>query len=584
MIHASVVAAARRAGIVSSSLVGIVSTRIPSNFIGSAFYRKYTSVVISNVYPDVSASAACVRTNSIVQGLARLPIKARRGDFKTDDNGDSSTTSSGISSTTTTAADANNRVYYATSVDISDNKERENPFLGDDLNPLDDPESSAGTIQMIHLPPNRSDLAEKHFSMETNDSLEPKSTTNATKNDSDEDQNDIRNKIVDLVIFDRFFVEEAHSFRFREAFPNAAMVLDMQDMHSLRWGRQAIVENWDKEKRQETLYKQCDWDPLKCLPRVMEYLPTAGETTKRNDRFLRELASIHRSDLVLVCSPKEMQLLQIVYNVPKEKLCLASFFVEEKLLQNSINPLPKTPSNTNSIPPRFVFCGGFKHAPNADAVQMLIEWVWPKLKSKLPNASLHIYGAFCPDKLIAQSKTHKPEGIYIHGYEPDLANIFGQDGGILLAPLRFGAGIKGKIIDAWTFGMPVVTTPIGSEGMTRSTSIDDGVNIDQSDALFGGSIASTLDDFCEKAIVIAQCPQTYREAQKNGRFLLRHLFSAPENWSNVRERLLKVMDKENLSQQRETDCTQAILWHQSLRSTEYFSRWVELKETIARDT
>eukprot|EP00531_Pseudo-nitzschia_arenysensis_P015618 CAMPEP_0116157132 /NCGR_PEP_ID=MMETSP0329-20121206/23186_1 /TAXON_ID=697910 /ORGANISM="Pseudo-nitzschia arenysensis, Strain B593" /LENGTH=349 /DNA_ID=CAMNT_0003654229 /DNA_START=157 /DNA_END=1206 /DNA_ORIENTATION=+ len=324
-------------------------------------------------------------------------------------------------------------------------------------------------------------------------------------------------------------------------------------------------------------------DPLGCLPRVLDYLPTPGETTKRNDRFLRELASIHRSDLVLVCSPKEMEWLQAVYNIPKEKLCLASFFVEENIIQNSINALPKNPSD--AIPPRFVFCGGFKHAPNADAVQILIEWVWPKLKSKLPNASLHIYGAFCPDKLIAQSdKNHKQEGIYIHGYEPDLANIFGKDGGILLAPLRFGAGIKGKIIDAWTFGMPVVTTPVGGEGMTGSTSAEDGVNIDQCDTLFGGSIASTLDDFCEKAIDLAKQPDTYRKTQTNGRFLLKDLFAASENWRDVQERLLEVMDGDYLSQQREKDYTQAILWHQSSRSTEYFSRWVELKETIARNT
>ena len=62
--------------------------------------------------------------------------------------------------------------------------------------------------------------------------------------------------------------------------------------------------------------------------------------------------------------------------------------------------------------------------------------------------------------------------IYVHGYEPDLNKIFGDDNNeeeekrILFAPLRYGAGIKGKIVDAWTYNMPVVTIPIGSEGMT----------------------------------------------------------------------------------------------------------------------
>ena len=268
-----------------------------------------------------------------------------------------------------------------------------------------------------------------------------------------------------------------------------------------------------------------------------------------------------------------MHWLQTVYKVPTEKVLLASFFVE----QQTLNQLPLPTSD--ATPPRFVFCGGFKHAPNADAVQLLIDFVWPKIRLELPDASLHIYGAFCPEKLL---QADNKEGIFVHGYEPNLSTIFGD--GILLAPLRFGAGIKGKIVDAWTFGMPVVTTPIGSEGMTRQIHDNDDDNKHlHDDAEFGGSIASNLDGFCNHAIRLATRPEAYRQAQIRGRFLLKKLFDAEENWNHVQERLLEVMDKEYLSQQRETDYTQAILWHQSLRSTEYFSRWVELKERIARD-
>jgi glycosyltransferase involved in cell wall biosynthesis len=97
----------------------------------------------------------------------------------------------------------------------------------------------------------------------------------------------------------------------------------------------------------------------------------------------------------------------------------------------------------------------------------LIRHVWPKIRQQLPTATLHIHGAYCTSELhqAAHNNQNKNNGISVHGFTPKLQDIF-RHGSILLAPLRFGAGIKGKIVDAWTFGMPVVTTPIGSEGTT----------------------------------------------------------------------------------------------------------------------
>ena len=551
---------------------------------GDCCSRQYVSVIISNVYPDVSASAACVRTNFIVHGLAKL-----QGESVHDDgngNGEGSRRKHNKTSNDDynydCDASVSNSVYYATSVDVT-NKDHQNPFGRDHLHPSSDNKRSAA-IQIIHLPPNRSDLMEEHFLMGEKNNEQRKEGSGEEKSCDDDGNND-----VDLVVFDRFFVEEAHSFRFRQAFPTAALVLDMQDMHSLRWGRQRIVEAWDKDQKNQQ--QRRDWDPLGCLPQVLDYLPTLAETN--DDRFVRELASINRSDLVLVCSPRELDWLKTVYKVPEEKLCLASFFVEEGRDDNDKNtpppPLPQSPSAGDNdallvVPPRFVFCGGFKHAPNADAVQILIDSVWPVVRSELPEATLHIYGAFCPDSLIAHNhKNNKSHGIHVHGFEPDLAEIFGQDGGILLAPLRFGAGIKGKIVDAWTFGMPVVTTPIGSEGMTVVHKSETETETKTEGEFFAGNVASTLKEFCEKAISLAKNPEDYRKAQARGKFLLKELFSAPKNWEHVRTRLLEVMDKDLLARKREGDYTQAMLWHQSLRSTEYFSRWVELKETVVRN-
>jgi hypothetical protein len=593
--RAAMASAAARGSLWNSNFVARSRSRWLGYGVGDCCSRQYVSVIISNVYPDVSASAACVRTNFIVHGLAKL-----KGGSVPDDGNDDGKSSrrkqikiNNEDHNYDCDASMNNCVYYATSVDVT-NKDHQNPFGRGHLHPSSDHKRSAA-IHIIHLPPNRSDLMEEHFFAGEKNNEQRKEESGEEKSYYD----NVSNNDVDLVVFDRFFLEEAHSFRFRQAFPTAALVLDMQDMHSLRWGRQRIVEAWDKEqKRQTQLQNQqqqqqlSDWDPLGCLPQVLDYLPTLADTN--DDRFVRELASIQRSDLVLVCSPRELNWLKTVYKVPEEKLCLASFFVEEGRDDNNDKNTPSPPSSLPQspsagdgdalvvvVPPRFVFCGGFKHAPNADAVRILIDSVWPAVRSELPEATLHIYGAFCPDSLIAHNrKSNKSHGIHVHGYEPDLAEIFGQDGGILLAPLRFGAGIKGKIVDAWTFGMPVVTTPIGSEGMTVVCESE--TETETEGECFGGSVASSLKEFCEKAINLAKNPADYRKAQAHGNFLLKELFSAPENWEHVRTRLLEVIDKDSLAQKREGDYTQAMLWHQSLRSTEYFSRWVELKETSVR--
>jgi hypothetical protein len=367
----------------------------------------------------------------------------------------------------------------------------------------------------------------------------------------------------DMVVFDRFFTEEQFSFHFWKQSKNVALILDMQDMHSLRWGRQDVVAKIDQEEEN---------DPLEaCLAKVMEYQPPATD-----DRLLRELASIHRSDLTLVCSPYELELLQREYGIPNEKLCLAPFFVDgTRALKNKSSSdgdatvlRPVTPDDDNVT--RFVFCGGFKHAPNVDAVKILLKHVWPRLQSQLPTATLHIYGAFCPSmaQMRQQFGKNAMTNVMVHGYVKSLEAVFAnRPKSILLAPLRFGAGIKGKIVDAWTFGMPVVTTPIGSEGMTVST---------VEYITFGGRIASSLDEFCQAALELAADQDLYERAQDDGRFLLQELFSAKYHGKRLQDALLSCITK--LPEKRQRDFMQSMVWHQSLRSTEYFSRWIELKE------
>lgn len=349
---------------------------------------------------------------------------------------------------------------------------------------------------------------------------------------------------IDMAVFDRFYAEEAYSFNIQKAYPKAALILDMQDMHSLRSGRQKLAKEWSK--------KSCQ-DPLACLSDVMAYRPSADDP-----HLLRELASIHRSDLTLVCSPFELDLLTNLYNIPNSKVCLNSFFV----------PPPVVSEGNKESNHEFVFCGGFRHEPNVDAVRILLA-LWPRIRSELPTAKLHIHGAYCPPSI---SQCHKPaEGIYVHGFTESLQDIF-QPRRILLAPLRFGAGIKGKIIDAWRAGMPVVTTPIGSEGMTLAN------------GEFGGIVASTLDDFCHGIVDLANNPQVFQEEQQKACKVLSQLFVHSDDndyrWKSVRDRLMSA--RLNLEERRKSDYIRAMLWHSTARSTEYFSKWIELKENNRR--
>ena len=145
---------------------------------------------------------------------------------------------------------------------------------------------------------------------------------------------------IKAVIFDRFYTEEAFSFIVQEVCPHALRVLDMQDVHSLRIGRQGKVEAFDKntanpvddtsgaKKLSSSIVNEVmKFDPKENYQRDLHVIE---DKTRRQayDIFLRELASIHRSDLVLVCSSAEMKLLES-WNVGNWKLVHAPFFCDD---------------------------------------------------------------------------------------------------------------------------------------------------------------------------------------------------------------------------------------------------------------
>ncbi|WP_413975821.1 glycosyltransferase [Stenotrophomonas acidaminiphila] len=109
-----------------------------------------------------------------------------------------------------------------------------------------------------------------------------------------------------------------------------------------------------------------------------------------------------------------------------------------------------------------VFVGGFNHPPNLDAMQWFIGEVFPLIRQRLPGIRFHCIGADVPDSLRALAATQP--GVQVHGYVPDVVPWM-AGGRVAVAPLRFGAGVKGKINLSMAHGQPVVATHCAAEGM-----------------------------------------------------------------------------------------------------------------------
>jgi glycosyltransferase involved in cell wall biosynthesis len=107
------------------------------------------------------------------------------------------------------------------------------------------------------------------------------------------------------------------------------------------------------------------------------------------------------------------------------------------------------------------FIGGYEHPPNIDAVKWLVQGILPQIALSLGAAPhLTLLGSFPPPEVLALEGA----GIEVPGYLADVSRYF-LSARVFVAPLRYGAGMKGKIGQAMAFGLPVVTTSLGAEGM-----------------------------------------------------------------------------------------------------------------------
>jgi GT2 family glycosyltransferase len=173
-----------------------------------------------------------------------------------------------------------------------------------------------------------------------------------------------------------------------------------------------------------------------------------------------------------------------------------------------------------------IFIGGFIHHPNIDSVTWFHDEIYPRVKDKIQNIKITIIGSNATPEIMALND----ENFRIIGFvkEEDLPQLFGRNR-IFAAPLRFGAGFKGKIAKAMSFGIPVVTTGIGSEGIGL---------LDGETAL----IADNAEEFAEKIVKLYSDRELWEKISKNSREHLKKNFSteaAKEKFQAVLEEIGK---------------------------------------------
>lgn len=329
----------------------------------------------------------------------------------------------------------------------------------------------------------------------------------------------------DVVLFDRFMMEEQFGWRVTEVRPGAIKVLDTEDLHFLRKARQEAVK---EEKK----------------------LPASELFT---DLAKREIASIYRCDLSLIISKYEMQLLQEIFRVPEHLLLYLPFMLPE------VSDEQKEKLLSFQERKDFISIGNFLHEPNRDAVLQLKTTIWPLIRKKIQAAKIHIFGAYVPQQILELH--NEQEGFLVHGRAASAKIEIGK-ARVLLAPLRFGAGIKGKFTDAMQVGTPTVTTTTGAEGMKGNLE-------------WNGLIADDPVAFADAAIDLYENESLWQKAQENGFDLLKERFSEKKSARNFREKLMII--EKNLQEHRNSNFTGLMLQHHSMSSTKYLSKYIEAK-------
>ena len=324
-----------------------------------------------------------------------------------------------------------------------------------------------------------------------------------------------------LVLFDRINCEEYFGWRVNKYCPDAIRVLDCEDLQCLRIAREKALK-----KNIEFHYEDLINEPVS----------------------LREIACIRRSDLSIIISKVEIQILQDIFKVHPSKIHYTPLLIE-------------TPKNFKNFEERsnFMSIGNFKHPPNLDAVKYLKSNIWPIIRKLKPDAEIDIYGSYCTDKVLQFNDIKN--GFHIHGRANNAIEVI-SNAKVLLAPIRYGAGQKGKLLEAMYSGTPSITSSIGAESMLT-------------DHHWGGFVSNDDQSFAKNAIKLLDSKTEWEIAKQNGLAILKKHFDKIEHQSQLKHRLSTLNVIESRANQ---DFNDKLTIHHSFKNAEFMSKWIEIKQ------
>lgn len=222
----------------------------------------------------------------------------------------------------------------------------------------------------------------------------------------------------DLIVLCRHYIAKNYVGLIRDYAPRVRIAFDTIDLHFLRLRRKAELDGLDASRR-------------------------AAEVAYRE-----ELDVIAKSDATLVVSSDEVAVLAL--EVPQARVHIVS---------NVHAPVAfVAPVNTRRDA---LFVGGFQHPPNVDAVEYYAREIWPLFRQQHPDARTLIVGSRMPESL---RRLGESAGLEMLGYVPDLTDLLAGCR-LSISPLRYGAGVKGKVNQSMSHGLPVVATAASVEGM-----------------------------------------------------------------------------------------------------------------------
>jgi GT2 family glycosyltransferase/glycosyltransferase involved in cell wall biosynthesis len=229
---------------------------------------------------------------------------------------------------------------------------------------------------------------------------------------------------LDAVLLSRHYVATNYVGAVRLYAPQARLIFDTVDLHFLREERAAALDG------------------------NVEFARHAARTKVQELRLMRE------TDITVVVSAAEKRLLEA--ELPNARIEVLS---NVHAIHGSRRPFAERRD--------LVFVGGFQHPPNIDAVCWFVGQVMPLLREKGPAPLLHVIGSKVPSEVLDLTA----DDVIVHGFVADIAPHM-NDCRLSIAPLRYGAGVKGKVNMAMSYGLPVVATSIAVEGMHVRPGID----------------------------------------------------------------------------------------------------------------